>query len=179
MPRKATCTSFKKGNVPWNKQSKKEVACLICNKKNYVIQSKEKKYKTCSRYCARTLRANGNAEKCYQLALKGYSSKQISAKLNLPMGSVSSYLNKKKYRKYPNGGEGYTAIIKRFKLKNPSCEICGFNRIVEAAHIIPASKGGAHHESNLISLCPNHHHLFDNKKLTNEEYSKIKEKINL
>jgi 5-methylcytosine-specific restriction endonuclease McrA len=50
-----------------------------------------------------------------------------------------------------------------------SCKVCGFDRLIEYAHIIPASKGGDIRPSNILPLCPNHHRLFDKGLLTNQE----------
>lgn len=49
------------------------------------------------------------------------------------------------------------------------CELCGFDRYIERAHIIPASTGGTIHPANIITLCPNHHSLMDSGRLTTEE----------
>ena len=45
------------------------------------------------------------------------------------------------------------------------CVICGFDRFVEWAHVIPASKGGRYSAHNGLWLCPNHHRLFDRQLL--------------
>jgi hypothetical protein len=65
----------------------------------------------------------------------------------------------------------------KFK-KNKVCEMCGFERALDAAHIVPHIKGGTMEDSNLLALCPNHHRLFDTKKLTLEEAKKISYKVN-
>lgn len=57
------------------------------------------------------------------------------------------------------------------------CEICGFNRVVEQAHIVPARFNGPKVGFNLLSLCPNHHTLFDRDMLTHEEFSAIEAKV--
>jgi len=54
-----------------------------------------------------------------------------------------------------------------------ACEICGFCRLIERAHIIPARYGGPAEDFNLMTLCPNHHNLFDRDLLTWEEMQKI------
>jgi len=41
------------------------------------------------------------------------------------------------------------------------CQVCGFDGVVEVAHIMPFNSGGTSGLSNLILLCPNHHQLFD------------------
>jgi len=54
-----------------------------------------------------------------------------------------------------------------------SCEICGHSRAVNVAHIVPRSRGGTSHHGNLLFLCANHHYLFDNHRLTLEEFDRI------
>ena len=62
------------------------------------------------------------------------------------------------------------------------CLICGFDRVIDQCHLIPdriikrcASlyKFKSFASSNIIYLCKNHHWLFDNDKLTDEEWNKI------
>jgi hypothetical protein len=58
------------------------------------------------------------------------------------------------------------------KKSNP-CEICGHDRITELCHIIPRKDGGDDAPENLISLCANHHSLFDKHLLTREEWGTV------
>jgi hypothetical protein len=51
-----------------------------------------------------------------------------------------------------------------------ACVVCGWDRCVEYAHIIPAAKGGTVHIDNIVVLCPNHHVLFDRHELDADEY---------
>jgi hypothetical protein len=53
--------------------------------------------------------------------------------------------------------------------KSIGCVICGESRCVDAAHFVPRIKGGLGNISNIVPLCPNHHRLFDRKKLNREE----------
>ncbi len=54
----------------------------------------------------------------------------------------------------------YSGITpKVFEQLPKACQICGFDKIVDAHHLIPKSKGGSHDVSNLIVLCPNHHKM--------------------
>jgi hypothetical protein len=53
------------------------------------------------------------------------------------------------------------------------CAICGFDRFIERAHIVPARFGGPVAEFNILPLCPNHHRLFDHNLLTLEEFRLI------
>lgn len=61
---------------------------------------------------------------------------------------------------------------RKLSLKH-KCEICGFDRYLEACHIIPKRLGGHDHPLNRFFLCPNHHKLFDYGLLNNEEVGKI------
>jgi HNH endonuclease len=53
------------------------------------------------------------------------------------------------------------------------CLICGFDRLLEWSHIIPASKGGRYSEHNGLWLCPNHHRLFDRHCLLPDEVARL------
>ncbi|MCX6141823.1 MAG: HNH endonuclease [Ignavibacteriales bacterium] len=53
------------------------------------------------------------------------------------------------------------------------CQICGETRVTNVSHIIPRELGGSESDDNIISLCANHHYLFDQVHLTEEEFSKI------
>lgn len=66
------------------------------------------------------------------------------------------------------------------------CVICGFDRIVDRAHIIPKTifknlKGYTKYidydSEATIYLCRNHHALFDFGKLTEDEGKKLRESI--
>ena len=53
------------------------------------------------------------------------------------------------------------------------CIICQEKRGTNRCHIIPREKSGANSEDNMIYLCPTHHFLFDQRKLSHEEFNKI------
>ena len=53
------------------------------------------------------------------------------------------------------------------------CEICGESRVLHLCHIIPRSLGGNSAPENLLTLCANHHHLFDRHILTADEWKAI------
>lgn len=53
------------------------------------------------------------------------------------------------------------------------CEICGYDRAPNTAHIIPKAVNGPDDDWNLIHLCANHHYLFDRGLLTLEEWNSI------
>jgi len=50
------------------------------------------------------------------------------------------------------------------------CAICEEDRITHECHIIPRSEGGPLHRDNFVMLCPLHHHLFDQGRLSPEEW---------
>lgn len=53
--------------------------------------------------------------------------------------------------------------------KTGPCAICGEDREVDRAHIVPNSEMGASAEDNTVFLCPTHHRLFDKGKLSEAE----------
>lgn len=70
----------------------------------------------------------------------------------------------------------------RSRVLGDSCEICGENRVLDKAHIVPRKgriPSRTEPSDNLLGLCPNHHRLFDRNLLNEEEVSKIKKKIEI
>jgi len=61
-----------------------------------------------------------------------------------------------------------------FILKYLPCEVCGDVRVAHKCHIIPRNDGGNDNPDNMLTLCANHHHLFDRYKLTEAEWKAIK-----
>lgn len=53
------------------------------------------------------------------------------------------------------------------------CEICGYDRRVDRAHILPAKSGWKLAPWNVLRLCPNHHTAFDDGKLTMDELCRL------
>ena len=170
---KANSTSFKA--IPRIK-----VSCPECS---IVFEKREKERLifcsvACSNIATRRKRfiSQSRENKCLELAKQNKTIKEISEITGYPQGSVASYLNKAKFRKRKDG-TSYQTQLNNLKKVYKKCEICEFDRIVEICHIIPASKGGDISEENTIGLCPNHHHLFDHRKLTVEEAVKLKVKV--
>lgn len=64
-----------------------------------------------------------------------------------------------------------------YELDYGPCEICGEDRITHECHIIPRSEGGPNHRDNFVTLCPLHHHLFDNHRLNQEEWKTLRTSI--
>lgn len=61
----------------------------------------------------------------------------------------------------------------KFGFMPKPCEICGKNRALTIAHIIPRALGGPDDDWNLLFLCANHHYLFDSGRLTKEEWFSV------
>jgi len=64
------------------------------------------------------------------------------------------------------------------KLLPNECEICGFSRVIQYAHIVSVKDGGVEERDNLLALCPNHHWLYDHNELYLKEYELISERVN-
>jgi 5-methylcytosine-specific restriction endonuclease McrA len=99
----------------------------------------------------------------------------ITNKGNMRTLENQNKISKKRYRKHR---DEIIAVqgLKIYK-QHLSCLICGEKRVVEFCHVIPLKEGGTSDIYNIIPLCANHHYLFDQKKLTDDEYEKIKPAI--
>ena len=173
---KANSTSFKKGCTPHNKKCRIVLTCKNCNIKFETFPSETEKRKCCSKKCTNELKQKDysrDTKACtsYRLAQEGKTIKEISEITGFPPGSISSYLNKMKFRRFVDGGKSYSSVRKKLLSRDDykGCCVCGFYRIVELAHIIPAKQGGSLTFENTLPLCPNHHHLFDNNRLLEDE----------
>lgn len=68
----------------------------------------------------------------------------------------------------------------KMKITGGKCQICEEDRTLDVAHIIPRNgrtRTRVDPSDNLLGLCPTHHRLFDEDKLNEDEYSKIKIKV--
>lgn len=150
----------------------KERVCAVCKKTFLVVRPS-----AIGKYCSITCRNIGITKK--EIHSCDYCGKEIIGRpsrfkraeikhifcsqmcsahwrSNNPMGKrISNYNNFGKKR--------------REKLYGKFCVICGFDRCVEYAHIISVKRGGTIHPDNIVCLCPNHHTLYDNDLLTDEE----------
>ena len=164
-------TRFKKGFPAWNRQGL-FINCSICDKKTKTIKYRiERGHRFCSKSCADKGRLSPKKDEVISLYNLGLTYKQISEKLNKPIGTIGGLVYRYKLKnRFGNG-----AFPKDYlKSQLPSfCELCGFIRALDLAHIIPQSKGGPNRLSNLLILCPNCHHLFDHDLLIQEEKEKI------
>ncbi len=67
--------------------------------------------------------------------------------------------------------------------ESKKCVICGFDRILDRAHLIPRKitegivglkRNNQFYNKYVILLCRNHHFLFDNNKLNEDEWKILK-----
>lgn len=69
--------------------------------------------------------------------------------------TVSGAVKRIKRKDY---SEDWPIISEKIKKRdNHSCVICSSKITLEVHHIIPLSRGGTNHPTNLITLCENHH----------------------
>lgn len=131
------------------------------------------------RYCSVRCRSDyhrdhGRNKEMYLLAQDGKSLEEIAAIFNVPVKRAANAMHRFKHRR---GHSLSASSIRRRWVKGKSCLICGFDRYIEAAHIIPAKAGGPMDDDNLMPLCPNHHRLFDRKALLLEEAIQIRDRV--
>jgi len=110
-----------------------------------------------------------SAEKICPVCHKVFKSrnKTCSAKCGHILQAYKIFKQNGKARSVLDGKRG-REIAKR--VYGDKCAICGFDRFIEYAHIIPARRGGTIHPDNIIPLCPNHHRLYDKNLLNEEEW---------
>ncbi len=163
-------TRFQKGRTAHNRVPRVIVNCFLCGreveKRQWDVDRSERLY--CSPECRRLGRPSPVTDRAVKLYDSGMSLRDISVAMGHTMGTTASLIYKAK-----NGirnGLGKTAT----KSKLPKyCELCGYDRIVEVAHITPVRKGGKYSFDNCLALCPNCHHLFDHGKLTETEQATL------
>jgi hypothetical protein len=110
-------------------------------------------------HCGSTAEGKGRKPKRFWCS---YLCKLKSGALKVPPRSVSN-LNNQAFR-----DEYGTA-----------CLVCGYDRCIDYAHIIPHRQGGTAHPDNIMALCPNHHRLFDAGKLTDDELGKVAVRVEM
>jgi len=176
---------FKKGEKrrPWNYGLGKWVTkiCQFCGKE-FEIREKEAargRGKYCSKECFYNAKKKfSKRRKVYELYLQGLSYKEIGKMLNMNPHTVAYYVYVQKLcNRY---GDGIVSTATKGRLKRllgeqgiNECELCGYNRVVEIAHVIPRTQGGKMLLNNVLLLCPNCHHLFDHDLLYDEEKRKL------
>lgn len=106
--------------------------------------------------------------------LQGYSLPELSKESGIPRTTLNRYFNDAGLPVYFNRhqirlanrkkAEGYKVYVcptawKRALLRAypHKCQICGYDKIVEAHHVNPRAFGGRNTVENGTLLCPNHH----------------------
>lgn len=94
--------------------------------------------------------------------------KRIAERMGIKYSKVTLLLRRLKYgREAATNKNFYAAYLPK------KCELCGYSRFVEMAHIIFKKHGGKNDLNNYLALCPNCHYLADNEKLTLDEEIKM------
>ena len=149
--------------------------CEVCGKElvrgKYVSKKNWGKQKHCSRQCngkAVQLRDSFTCKKCNKTIVgTPYS---IKNRKYCHTCNISFFKDRsKKLSEITRVGGGTRRKLIQNKVYKNCCEICGFTRFIELAHIIRACDNGSMDPKNIISLCPNHHRLLDNNLLNEEE----------
>ena len=181
-------TRFHKGMTPWNKGTKVMVTlnCQFCEAEFQLPQAQLKRQERgAGRYCSKS--CFYDAKKKYSLREKirplyesGKTYKEIGAILNLNPFTIGSQVYRMKIADRYGNGINSPGSKKRVRhlLKDyhgiESCELCGYGRTTDVAHVVEVKNGGGHFIDNCLLLCPNCHHLFDHKLLNSIEIEKLK-----
>lgn len=162
---------FKPGKPAHNRNGK-WIPCDTCGKKIYRNKGTIKKHKNhfCSKECIR--RPHPVQDQAVALYKQGYKHREIAELMGRRIGTISRIIHKAKVQDRWGFGTSSTAERNRArKLLPDHCELCGYHRVVEVAHAEPRANGGSWNPDNVMSLCPNCHHLFDHALLTESEKS--------
>jgi len=160
----------------------KEVTCALCAKTFRVLLSilRKRVVRYCSREClANANKANGkvDCDAIYKMKEEGMTGAQIAKILGISSQVVNYRLKRQRFRFNTKKSGQSRASFRRQWGKGKSCLICGFDRCIDAAHIVSHRNGGTMDDENLIPLCPNHHRLFDASQLLAEEAEQLKHRI--
>lgn len=125
----------------------------------------------------RGLKHNIDINVLHTLNSEGYSIPELSEKFSLPKTTINRYLksegfvvfnnrhrqristlnrriSERKTKNYKHSANWKNALI---QINGYRCQVCGYDKIVDAHHIIPRSRGGKSTIVNGILLCPNCH----------------------
>lgn len=175
---------FQRGHKPWNYGTEVIVSrkCQFCGKSFLIRETQLKRDRGiyCSQICFYNSRKKyGVRAQIKTLYEQGKTYKEIGQILGKDPANIAGQI-------YRMGianrfGDGIFSKASRDKIKTllakqgiTNCELCGYQRVIEVAHITERKNGGKYLLDNSILLCPNCHHLFDHKLLTWQEKAKIK-----
>lgn len=125
-------------------------------------------------------------EEAIKLSDSGVSYEELAKKYEVSFAIVSKRLLEVGYKapkrriknpKFLSISYHKRKILQRLNIT--ACEICGETRVLDFAHIKPASEGGPIADDNCLVLCANHHRMYDSNSLTPEELAKVQAKVDL
>ena len=125
---------------------------------------------------------NINIKEVHKKNIAGSNLRELSEEYGIPKTTLNRYLIKAGYKVPINGRNPVIWLTKDFNhvfnktsticwkqalvyYHGYKCFVCDYDKIVEAHHIIPLSKGGTTTVRNGILLCPNHHAEVHNELL--------------
>jgi len=176
---------FQKDNIPWNKGNEviAERTCQFCGKHFTIPQRVLKRGRGiyCSKDCFYKAKIKyGKRDQIVALYQQGKTYKEIGGELGIVPATVGGQIYRMKLAdRYgdgivaPTGSQNALKNILKKEYGIDQCELCGYSRTIEIAHIIEKRNGGHLIASNCILLCPNCHYLFDSERLTDIEKSKL------
>ena len=178
---------FQKGNRPWNAGTKVmgNCVCGFCGNQFQIPLAQLRREahhsgRFCSKECFYNARKKyGVRAQILELHKQGKTHNEIGERLNKNPSTVAGYLYRlgimKKYSDgiYSKASRGRIRTLLGEQYGIEGCELCGYNRTTEIAHIIEKKNGGYYLLDNCILLCPNCHHLFDHNGLTQDEKDKL------
>jgi hypothetical protein len=148
-----------------------EKNCKECSKK-FNCDSREHNRGNgnfCSISCG--MKHTNKNRKLYELLCKHCGSKFLSSDKRTKYCSYSC--KQKNYRRKARSNNSHDkALLDKLRLE--PCAICGWNISTrDVHHIVDVAKGGKNEESNLITLCPNHHRMVHNNLISQDNLLKI------
>ena len=176
---------FVKGQKPWNLGTGviADCTCQFCGK-HFQLPEREVKRgrgQYCSKDCFYKAKIKyGKRDQIVALYQQGETYKEIGEELGIMPATVGGQIYRMKLAdRYGDGVITHTGsknalqniLKKHYGIEE--CELCGYGRAVEIAHITEKRNGGRFVVSNCILLCPNCHYLFDRNMLTSPERHKL------
>jgi HNH endonuclease/Sigma-70, region 4 len=167
-------TQFKRGGA--GRKTGTWVACHTCGTEVY--RTPYRLSITARQFCSKacTDRLSPVRDEVVRLYKQGLKYREIAERMGRAMGTVAGMLHEARIQ--DRHGQPRSERGRRhqaFRSLPKACELCGYGRFVEVAHIVPRAKGGTYDLTNVYALCANCHHLFDYGMLTAEERAILEE----
>lgn len=158
---------------------KREYKCHWCGKVIDYKPCAARKMKYCSRKCFGEATTAKHSITCAcefcgkEFTKRTSDSKRFCSQLCAARGTAVekfgySIDEQRKLSKNQNSHQSATKLAK--KILGDKCAICGWEEeTCDVHHIKPRSESGSHSLTNLIVVCPNHHRLIRNHKISDDE----------